>query len=59
MKKIQSQIDATDDETAKKGYYSSDAYTKLEKKKKKLGLDRQKTVVVSCIEFEPRTRTQT
>jgi preprotein translocase subunit YajC len=47
MKKIQSQIDATDDENAKKGYYSSDAYTKLEKKKKKLGLDRQKTVVTT------------
>ena len=44
---MQSKIDSESDETKKKEYYSSSEYKILEKKKKKIGIDRLKTNTVS------------
>lgn len=43
---MNAKIEAEADEAKKKEYYASAEYTRLEKKKKKIGTSRQKTKVV-------------
>ena len=48
---MNAKIEAETDDAKKKEYYASAEYTRLEKKKKRIGAARQKTKVVSTLEY--------
>ena len=51
---MNAKIEAETDDAKKKEYYASAEYTRLEKKKKRIGAARQKTKVVSTNPWVPK-----